>query len=75
MINDESNKCDYFAVKNLSKLNSLRWLIGKKETIISGDTNFEDALDYALDYQNIEKHPQGISKLKRYIHKYNLEGI
>ena len=26
MINDESNKCYYFAVKNLSELNSLGWL-------------------------------------------------
>ena len=26
MIDDESNKCYYFAVKNLSELNSLGWL-------------------------------------------------
>ena len=75
MINDKFNKCYYFAVKNLSKLNSSGWLRGKKETIISGDTNFEDALDYALDYQNIEKHPERISKLKPYINKYNWKGI
>ena len=31
MINDESNKCHYFAVKNLSKLNSSMWLRGKKK--------------------------------------------
>ena len=54
VINDESNKSYFFAVKNLSELNCLGWLRGKKETIIGGDTNFEDALDDALDYQNIE---------------------
>ena len=54
VINDESNKSYFFAVKNLSELNYLGWLRGKKETIIGGDTNFEDALDDALDYQNIE---------------------
>ena len=75
MINDESNRCYYFSVKNLSELNSLEWLRGKNETIISGDTNFEDALDGALDYQNIKKHPERISKLKPYINTYNWEGI
>ena len=34
MINDESNKYYYFAIKNLSELNSLGWLRGKKELII-----------------------------------------
>ena len=75
MINDESNKCYYFAVKNLSELNSLGRFRGKKETVISGDTDFEDALDKALDYQIIEAHPERISKLKPYINKYNWEGI
>ena len=50
MINDESNNRYYFAVKNLSELNSLGWLRGKKETIISGGKDFEDALDDALNY-------------------------
>ena len=30
MINDEANNHYYFAVKNLSELNSLGWLRGKK---------------------------------------------
>ena len=30
MINDEANNCYYFAVKNLSEINSLGWLRGKK---------------------------------------------
>ena len=61
MINDEANNCYYFAVKNLSELNSSGWLRGKKETIISGDNDFENALDDALNYQNIETHPERIS--------------
>ena len=58
MINDEANNHYYFAVKNLSELNSLGWLRGKKETIISGDNDFKDASDDALNYQNIERDPK-----------------
>ena len=75
MINDEANNCYYFSVKNLSELHSLGWLKSKKEAIINGDNNFQNALDDALNYQNIEKDPQRISKLKPYINKYNWEGI
>ena len=75
MINDEVNNCYYFAVKNLSELNSSGWLRAKKEAIINDDADFEDALDDALDYQTIEKNPERISKLKHYINKYNWKGI
>ena len=75
MINDEANNCYYFAVKNLSELNSLGWLRGKTETTISGDNDFKDALDDALNYQTIKTNPERISKLKPYINKYNWEGI
>ena len=75
MIDDENNNSYYFAVKNLSELNSSGWLKGKKETIISGDNDFENALDDALNYQNIKTNPERISKLKPYINKYNWEGI
>ena len=74
MINDEANNHYYFAIKNLSELNSLRWLRGKKQTIINNN-NFQNALDDALNYQTIEKDPKRISKLKPYINKYNWEGI
>ena len=76
MINDEA-KNYYFAVKNLSELNSSGWLRAKKDAIINGDFdfNFKDFLDDALNYQNIEIHPERISKLKPYINKYNWEGI
>ena len=63
MINGEANNCYYFAVKNLSKFNSLGWLQGKK-VIINGDNYFQNTLDDALNYQTIEKNPQRISKLK-----------
>ena len=75
MINNEVNGSYYFAVKNLSELNSLGWLRGKKEAIINNDNSFPNILDDAWNYQNIEKDPQRISKLKPYINKYNWEGI
>ena len=59
----------------MSKLNSLGWLRSKKEAIINGGNDFQNALDDALNCQNIERGPQKISKLKPYINKYNLEGI
>ena len=34
MINDEANNYYYFAIKNLSGLNSLGWLQGKRETYL-----------------------------------------
>ena len=46
MTNDEANNC-YFAVKNLSELNSLRWLRGKIEAITNNDNSFKNALDDA----------------------------
>ena len=75
MINVEVNNSYYFSVKNLSKLNSIGWLRGKKEAIINGDNDFQNALDDALNYQTIEKDPQRIWELKPYINKYNWEGI
>ena len=75
MINDEANNCHYFGVKNLSELYSLGWLKSKKEAIINSDNCFQNALNDALNYQNIEKDPQRISKIKCYISKYNWEVI
>ena len=73
MINDETNNCYYFSVKNQPELNSLGWLRGKNEAVINGDNDFKNALDDALNYQTIEKDPQRISKLKPYINNYNWE--
>ena len=74
MIYDEANNC-YFAVKNLPGLYSLRRLRSKKEAMMNDDNDFQNALDDALNYQNIERDPQRISKLKSYINKYNWKGI
>ena len=50
IINDnEANNCYYFAVKNLSEINSLGWLKGKEEAIINNDNSFKSALDDALN--------------------------
>ena len=79
MINDEANNYYYFAIKNLSELDSLGQLRGKKEAIVdnndNNDKDFQNALDDALNYQTIEKDSQRKSKLKPYINKYNWKGI
>ena len=67
IINGEANKCYYFDVRNLTELNSLGWLRGKKEAIINGDNDFKNALNDALNCRTIETHPERISKLKPYI--------
>ena len=61
MINDKTSNCYYFPVTNLLELNSLGWLRSKKEAIINGDNNFENALNDALNYQIIETHSEKIS--------------
>ena len=64
MINGEANNYYYFAIKNLSKLNSLGQLRGKKEAIINNNSNnndnndFPNALDDELNDQTIETHPE-----------------
>ena len=75
MINDEAENCYYFAVKSFSELYSSQWLKRKKAAIINDDNNFQKALDDALNYQNIETHPERISKIRPHISKYNWEGI
>ena len=57
IINDEDNNYYYFAVKNLSELISSGWLRSKKEAIINDDKDFQNALNDALNYQNIETQP------------------
>ena len=73
MINDDNNKS--FCCKKFVRIKFFRVVKGKKETIISGDKDLENALYDALNYQTIEKDPQRISKLKPYINNYNWEGI
>ena len=73
MINDEAINCYYSAAKGLSELNSLGCWRGKKEGIINGDNDFQNA--DVLNYLTTEKDPQRISKLKLIINKYNWRGI
>ena len=78
MIYDETNNYYYFAIKNLTELNSLVWLQCKKEAIINNNNNnnhFQNALDNAFYYQTIESNLQRISKLKPYINNCNWKGI
>ena len=64
MISNQAKNYYYLAVRNLSKLNCSGCLRGKKETIISGDNDFENALDDALNHQTIEKNPAKNIKIK-----------
>ena len=57
MINDRVNNYYYFGVKNLSELYSLGWLKSKREAIMNGDNDFQNALNDALNYQKL-KHTQ-----------------
>ena len=58
IISDEANNYYCFAVKSLSKLNSLRWLQGKKEAIINDDNDFQYALDDALIIKILKNTPK-----------------
>ena len=74
-INDNAEKYYYFAVNSKLELYSSEWFKNKKEAIINGDNCFQNALNDALNYQNIKKDPQRISKIKSYISQYNGKDI
>ena len=75
MNNDYDEKYYYFAVKSKLELYSSEWLRTKKELGTNGDNCFRNALNDSLDYQNIKKTSQRISKLKPYINQYNWKDI
>ena len=56
---------------------SAEWLKNKKTTINpkNNDNCFQYALTVALNYQNINKDPQRISKIKPFINQYDRKGI
>ena len=61
-----------------SYIDSPKWLKNKKATINpkNNDNNcFQYALTVALNYQNIKKDPQRISKIKPFINQYDWKGI
>ena len=63
MINDEAEKCYYFAVKNLLELYSFEWLRSKKAAMINDGNDFQNALNDALDYQTLKKPHKKYQKL------------
>ena len=74
MIN-HNEKYYRFAVKSKLELYSSEWLRSKKESITNEDNCFQNALDDALNYQNIKANPERISKLKTCINQYNWKDI
>ena len=62
-----------------SYINSPEWLKNKKVTINPQNTEdnkcFQYAITTALNYQNIDHHPERISKLKPFIDNYNWDNI
>ena len=62
-----------------SYINSPEWLKNKRVTINPKNTKdnkcFQYAIIAALNYQNIDHHPERISKLKPFINNYNWKDI
>ena len=61
-----------------SYINSPEWLRNKKATMNpknSDDKFFQYALPVALNYEQIKKDPQRISKIKPFIGQYNWKEI
>ena len=60
-------------------INSLEWIKNKGQTINPKNTKdnncFQYAIIAALKYQNIDHHPERISKLKPFINNYNWKDI
>ena len=64
--------------KGSSYIDSPKWLKNKEATINpkNNDSNcFQYALTVALNYQNIKKYPQRISKIKPFVDQYNWKEV
>ena len=64
--------------KGSSYIDSPKWLKNKEATINpkNNDNNcFQYALTVALNYQNIKKYPQRISKIKPFVDQYNWKEV
>ena len=64
-----------FCCKKLFRIIFFEWLRSKKAAIINNDNSFQNALNDALNYQNIEKDSQRILNIKPYVTKYNWKEI
>ena len=61
-----------------SYIDSPKWLKDKKSTINpknNDDKYFQYAVTLALNLDNIDNHPERVSKIKPFIEKYNWEDI
>ena len=61
-----------------SCIDSPKWLKDKKSTINpknNGDKYFQYAVTLALNLDNIDNHPERISKIKPFIDQYNWKDI
>ena len=62
-----------------SYIGSPEWIKNKRAKINpkneDDDNCFQYVLTVALNYQNIENHPQRISNIKPFINEYNWKGI
>ena len=57
---------------------SPKWVLNKRATINPKKKDnkcFQYSIAVALNYQNIENHPERISNIKLFIDQYNWEGI
>ena len=60
-----------------SYIKSPKWIINKRATINPKNRDnkcFQYSTTVALNYQNIENHPERISNIKAFIDQYNWEG-
>ena len=65
-------------IRGGSYIDSPDWIKKKKATINPknmDDKCFQYAATVALNYEEIESHPERVSSIKPFINKYNLEGI
>ena len=61
-----------------SYINSPEWVLNKRATINKKNKDnkcFQYSATVALNHENIENHPEGISNIKPFIDQYNWEGI
>ena len=72
-------KCHKVNLKRgCSYIDSPDWIKKKKATINPNNTDdkcFQYAATVALNYKEIESHPEGVSNIKPFINKCNWEGI
>ena len=65
--------------RDRSYIKSPEWIKNKGVTINPKNTNYNNCLQYAiiaaLNYQNLDHHPERISKLKPFINNYNWKSI